>query len=190
LTLHRKASSWFLNLPSRSITSWKQFENAFIIRFGDDKTLRTFLLELSRLNINKNENFKEFNQRFITLLNKIHDKLLEAVQIEYYTVALPLLVAMFVKRKEIRTLEENFEEAIKVEKDLASISIHQGNEESEASTLEKNGKNHKEVELDGKDMVILQLQNEITSLKKVRKKARNLSRRRLIEIIPIKFLLL
>jgi hypothetical protein len=54
-------------------------------------------------------------------------------------------------------LEENFEEAIKVEKDLASISIHQGNEESKASTLEKKGKKNKEVELDGKDMVILQL---------------------------------
>ena len=26
LTLQGKASSWFFNLPSRSITSWKQFE--------------------------------------------------------------------------------------------------------------------------------------------------------------------
>ena len=90
------------------------------------------LLELERLNINYNEKFKEFNQRFITLLNKIPDKPLEAVQIEYYTASLPLPVAMFVKRKYIRTLEENFEEAIKVDKDLASISTHQGNEESEA----------------------------------------------------------
>ena len=115
------------------------------------------LLELSRLNINKNENFKEFNQRFITLLNKIPDKPLEAVQIEYYIATLRLPVAMFVKRKEIRTLEENFEEAIKVEKDLASISIHQGNKESEASTSENNGKKRKDVELDGKYMVSLQL---------------------------------
>ena len=61
---------------------------------------------------------------------------------------------MFVKRKEIRTLAENFLEAIKVE-ELASISIHQGNEESEASTSKKNGKENKEVESDGKDMVIL-----------------------------------
>ena len=52
----------------------------------------------------------------------------------YYTTALPLPVAMFVKRKEIRTLTENFVEAIKVEKDLASIFTHQGNEEREAST--------------------------------------------------------
>ena len=110
----------------------------------DDQTSGTLLLELARLNINKNEKVKEFNQRFVTLLNKISDKPPKAVQIEYYTAALPLPVAMFVKRKEIRALEENFEEAIKVEKDLASISIHQGNEESEASTSEKNGKKNKE----------------------------------------------
>ena len=92
------------------------------------------LLELSRLRINNNEKFKEFNQRLITLLNRIPDKLVEVVQTEFYTTSLPLLVAMFVKRKEIRTLVENFEEAIKVEKDLESISTHQGNEKSEAST--------------------------------------------------------
>ena len=131
LTLQGHASSWFFNLPSRSITSWKQFENTFITRFGDDKTLGTLLLELARLKIKENEKFKEFNQRFITLLNKIPDKPPEAIQIEYYAAALPLIVAMFIKRKEIRDLEENFEEAIKIEKDLTSI--HRDNEESETS---------------------------------------------------------
>ena len=82
---------------------------------------------------------------------------MEVVQIEYYTVALPLPVSMFVKRKEIRTLADNFLEAIKVEKDLASISAHQGNEESEASTSEKNRNMNKEIESDGKDRAILQL---------------------------------
>ena len=121
------------------------------MRFGDDKTSGTLLLELVRLKIKENEKVKEFNQRFVTLLNKNLDKPSVAIQVEYYTVALPLTVAMFVNRKEIRTLEENFEEAIKIEKDLVSISTHQGNEESE--TLKKK----KEVESDGKDMVILQL---------------------------------
>ena len=64
---------------------------------------------------------------------------------------------MFVKRKEIRTLGENFVEAIKLEKDPTSIYTHQGNEESEASTLENNGKKNKKIELDIKDRVILQL---------------------------------
>ena len=92
------------------------------------------LLELAKLNINENEKVKKFNQRFITLLNKIPDKPLEEIQIEYYTVALSLPVPMFVKRKEIRIWKRIFEEAIKFDKDLASIFIHQGNEESEAST--------------------------------------------------------
>ena len=68
-----------------------------------------------------------------------------AIQVEYYTAALPLTVGMFVKRKEIRTLEENFEEALKIEKDLASVSTHQGNEENGASTSGKHGKKNKEV---------------------------------------------
>ena len=89
-TFQGKASSWFFNLPSGSITSWQQFENAFITQFDDDKTTETFFLELSRLRINKNEKFMEFDQRFITLLNKIPDKSAEAVQIEYYTATLPL----------------------------------------------------------------------------------------------------
>ena len=80
--------------------------------FRDDKTSGTLLLELERLNINKNEKFKEFNQRFITVPNKILDKPVEAIQIDFYTASLPPPVAMFVKRKEIRTLAKNFVEAI------------------------------------------------------------------------------
>jgi hypothetical protein len=134
--------------------------------FGDDETSGTLLLELARLKINENETIKEFNQIFITLLNKIPDKPPKAIQVEYYTATLPLIVAMFVKRKEIRTLEENFKEAIKIEKDLASISTHRDNDESEASTSEKQGKKNREVKSDGKDVVIMQLQSEITSLKR------------------------
>ena len=42
---------------------------------------------------------------------------------------------MFVKSRENRTLAKKFLEAIKVEKDLASISSHQGNEENTPSSL-------------------------------------------------------
>jgi hypothetical protein len=86
------------------------------------------LLELARFKIKENEKFKEFNQRFITLLNKIPNKLPEERG----------------KRKEVRTLEENYEEAIQIEKELESISTHQDNDESEASTLEEQGKKNKE----------------------------------------------
>ena len=117
---------------------------------------------------------KEFNQRFITLLNKIPNKSLVAIQVEYYIVALPLIVSMFVKRKEITTLEENFEEAIQIQKDLASISTHRENEESEASTSEKQGKKSKEVKLDGKYVVIMKLHSEITSLKRSKREGNKL----------------
>ena len=43
------------------------------------------------------------------------------MQIEFYTAALLAHISMFVKRKEKQTLAENFEEAIKVEKDLEAI---------------------------------------------------------------------
>ena len=50
--------------------------------------------------------------------------------------------------------------------DLATISNHSGNEESEASTSEKNRKKNKETKSEGKDRVILQLQNEFMNLKR------------------------
>ena len=108
----------------------------------------------------------------LSLLNKIPDKPPEEIQVEYYIVALPLTVAMFVKRKEMRTLEENFEEAIQIEKDLTSISSHQDNDESEASTSKKQGKKNKELKLDGKDTVIMQLQSEIKNLKRSKREGK------------------
>ena len=57
-------------------------------------------------------------------------------------------------------------EAIKVEKDLGTISNHPGNEKSEVSTLEKNVKKDKETKSKGKDRVILQLQNEMMNMKR------------------------
>jgi hypothetical protein len=50
---------------------------------------------------------------------------------------------MFVKAREKRTLAEKFVEAIKVEKDLESISSHQGNEENKPSSSEKRIKKNK-----------------------------------------------
>ena len=88
---------------------------------------------------------------------------------------------MFVKGKEKRTLERNFLEAIKVEKDLASISSHQGNEESKPSLIEKSIKNNKKkskLDSEKKDneptnmeiiqRVIKHLTNEIIDLKKIK----------------------
>jgi hypothetical protein len=69
------------------------------------------------------EKVKDFNQRFLTLMNKIPQasKPVEDVSIEFYTSSLPFSMEMFVKRDEKNTLEATFKEAIKVEKDMLSL---------------------------------------------------------------------
>ena len=119
-----QASTWFFSLAVGSISSWKQFETAFLSQFGDDRTSGVLVLEISRIRFDKKEKVKDFNQRFINLLNYILEKPLESIQVEFYIVALPPTIAIFVKAREKRALVENFLEDIKVEKDMASISSH------------------------------------------------------------------
>jgi hypothetical protein len=126
-----------------SIASWKQFETDFLTQFRDDKTYGILFLELSKIKFDKKDKVKYFNKRFINILNQIPDKPTKSIQVELYIVALPPPIAMFVKVREKITLEENFVEVVKVEKDLASISSHQGNEENKPSSLEKSIKKNK-----------------------------------------------
>ena len=86
---------------------------------------------------------------------------------------------MFVKAREKITLEENFVEAIKVEKDLESISIHQNNEEIKPSSPEKSIKKNKGIprsdlekkekeptDMESMQRVIKKITNKIIDLKK------------------------
>ena len=52
----------------------------------------------------KKDRIKDFNQRFINHLNHIPEKPAESIQVEFYTVALPPSIAMFVKDRHKRTL--------------------------------------------------------------------------------------
>ena len=85
---------------------------------------------------------------------------------------------MFVKERK-RTLVEHFLEAIKVEKELASFSSHQGNEENKSSSSKKNTKKSKGIlrmdtekkdkehtDMENMQRVIKQLTNELIDLKK------------------------
>ena len=94
-----QASTWFFSLAAGSIASWQQFETSFLSQFGDDITSRVLFLELSRLAFDKSDKVKDFNQRFINLLNHIPEKLAESIQVEFYIASLPLPVAMFVNGK-------------------------------------------------------------------------------------------
>ena len=92
-----QASTWFFSLATGSIALWQQFETPFLNQFGDDRTSGVLILELSRMRFDKKDNVKDFNQIFINLLNHIPKKLAESIHVEFYTTALPLSIAMFVK---------------------------------------------------------------------------------------------
>ena len=62
------------------------------------------VLELSRMICDKKDKIKDFNQRFINLLNRIPVKPAKSIQLEFYTTALPPSIAMFVKARQKRTL--------------------------------------------------------------------------------------
>jgi hypothetical protein len=70
-------------------------------------------MELSSLKMNPKEKVKDFNQRFLTLKNKIPVDSMPAENliVAYYTKALHNNIAIWVKRSKKNTLLEAFEEA-------------------------------------------------------------------------------
>ena len=57
-----KASTWYFSLTAGSITSWNEFDIAFMNKLGDDKTPAALVLELSRIRMETKEKVKDFNQ--------------------------------------------------------------------------------------------------------------------------------
>ena len=118
LTFKGKVVVWYFSLTQGSITSWGDFSQAFLNKFGEDKTPIVLALELARINMESKERIKYFNQRFLTLLNNIFvtSQPPEDIIIGNYASSLPKYLGMFVKKAGKITLVETFEEAIKVEK--------------------------------------------------------------------------
>ena len=90
-TFEGKASTWYCSLPQAFITSWNEFQTAFLEKFGEDKTLAILVLEFSCLRMYSKQKVKDFNQRFLMLMNIIHEDStpIEGVVIEFYTSTLP-----------------------------------------------------------------------------------------------------
>ena len=67
------------------------FEEVFLKKYGDDKTLNDLVMDLSHMKIGPKEKIKDFNQRFLTLRDKIPTALrpAEEVTIQFYTKVLP-----------------------------------------------------------------------------------------------------
>jgi hypothetical protein len=112
-TFENYASTWYFNLSIGSITSWTKFEKDFLDKFVEETATGALMTELFTSTMTPKERVKDFNQRFMTILNKFHPavKPTQELQIEVYANALSTYVSKFVKRATKQTLVKNFEEA-------------------------------------------------------------------------------
>jgi hypothetical protein len=102
----------------------------FLEKFEDDKSPEVLVMELSSLKMNPKEKIKDFNQRFVTLKNRIPTDSMptENLIITYYTKALHQNITIWVKRYKKATLLEAFEEASQIEKNILSLKDNISNE--------------------------------------------------------------
>ena len=99
-TFKGKASTWYFALESSSIPSWDVFSELFTQKFGDDKTPKELVRELSSMKTKGKERVKDYNQWFSYLKNRIPSTILpvEELLVAYYIKGLPTQIAMWVKR--------------------------------------------------------------------------------------------
>ena len=97
------------------------------------------------------EKVKDFNQRFLTMRNRIPatSRPAEDVTIEFYTLALLVSMAMFVRRAAKPTLTETFDEAIKVGKDMPAIKTNPRVDTDSASSSCKKAESPSKTNTDG-----------------------------------------
>jgi hypothetical protein len=138
-TFEGNASTWYFAQQPHTITSWEKFESIFLEKFGDGKPPEVLVMDLSNLKMNTKEKVKDFNQRFLTLKNRIPTDSMpaESLVIAYYTKALHQSIAIWVKRSKKATLVEAFEEATQIEKDILSLKDSSSNESETASSSKK-----------------------------------------------------
>ena len=138
-TFEGNASTWYFAQQPHTITSWEKFESIFLEKFGDGKPPEVLVMDLSNLKMNAKEKVKDFNQRFLTLKNRIPADSMpaESLVIAYYTKALHQSIAIWVKRSKKATLVESFEEATQIEKDILSLKDPSRNESETASSSKK-----------------------------------------------------
>jgi hypothetical protein len=98
-TFEGNASTWYFAQQPHTIVSWEKFESCFLEKFGDGKPPEVLVMDLSSLKMNPKEKVKDFNQRFLTLKNRISADSMpaESLVIAYYTKALHQSIAIWVK---------------------------------------------------------------------------------------------
>ena len=105
-------------------------------KFGDDKTPEDLVIDLSSMNTKGKEWFKDYNQRFSYLKNRIPNTVLpvEKLLVAYYIKGLPTQIAMWVKRARKEYLQDAFFEAIQVERDMLYLKYNPDSTSKQAPT--------------------------------------------------------
>jgi len=172
-TLQGSAGPWYFSLPSGSITSWNIFQEQFLTKYADDRSVATLINDLSNLRTESREPIKEFNSCFNKLLNKIPtaSKPNEKVGSEWYIAALPSNIAIFVERVAKTTLVENMKEAIAVEKCSIALEKKATLEDRKSKKVSFKDDSKKKMAKDPYDMEGLQnflktMTNEMIEIKK------------------------
>lgn len=103
--------------------------------FVDNKTPATLLKELGSLKMEGKEKVKDFNGRFMHILNKfaVDTKPHDSITVNYYMSALPTTIAQFIMRAVKPTRLESCEEDILVDKELHAIGVIKGEESTKDS---------------------------------------------------------
>jgi hypothetical protein len=177
-TFEGNASTWYFAQQPCTITSWEKFELIFLEKFGDGKPPEVLFMDLSNLKIHAKEKVKDFNQRFLTLKNRIPTDSMptESLVIAYYTKAIHQSIAIWVKRSKKATLVEAFEEATQIEKDILSLKDSSSNEtENTASSKKKieilprpiqNKAQPENSELENLTKIVQKLSNQVVDIKR------------------------
>jgi len=185
-TLIDATSTWYFSLRIGSITSWDDFQWAFLDKFGDDKTHVALVLELPRLKMETKEKVKDFNIRFNTFFNRIMANATPTNEMimEFYITALLVPIVMLVKRSNAQTLQGAIDEAIKVENEMINLTTcHHTIEEKKASQSSKNnnGSDDKAIDIKEKDTtdvevlhrIIKKLTNTVIDMKRNSRESTN-----------------
>jgi ribonuclease HI len=177
-TFEGNASTWYFAQQPHTIVSWEKFESCFLEKFGDGKPPEVLVMDLSNLKMNAKEKVKDFNQRFLTLKNRIPADSMpaESLVIAYYTKALHQSIAIWVKRSKKATLLEAFEEATQIEKDILSLKDSSSSETETVSSSKKkieilprptqNKTQPENSDLENLTKVVQKLSNQVIDLKR------------------------
>jgi hypothetical protein len=64
------AKAWYDNLPSKSIKTWEDFQNAFSRKWGDEKDQASLFSQFDKIQKHEQETVREFNTKFDALVEE------------------------------------------------------------------------------------------------------------------------